>query len=269
MIWAGPIPRSVAGGPGTKELSAGATGSDRAYPAAAARCISEAYGREAVREEQPSRYRVRASPCRARTIRCCCGCRRLPATGRWGGCWPRAAARSPADRHMAQLALGGETGRRFRQIIARLTGPAVEMPASRATKPLWSAAWDALFDQEVGDHIHRLEVLGRVLREHLGLRAGIPKRSRRRRCASAIRCLPCARLLRAANRWTSRRRQTSPFGCTEPPASGCRGVRIATAGRATCELSPVGGQIAWTRPLEQVKPHGTYIAVSASPGRSR
>jgi hypothetical protein len=194
------------------------------------------------------------------------GCRQ-PDGGAAAGLGPRRAR--PADRHMAQLALGGETGRRFRQIIARLTGPAVEMPASRATKPLWSAAWDALFDQEVGDHIHRLEVLGRVLREHLGLRAGIPKRSRRRRCASAIRCLPCARLLRAANRWTSRRRQTSPFGCTEPPASGCRGVRIATAGRATCELSPVGGQIAWTRPLEQVKPHGTYIAVSASPGRSR
>jgi hypothetical protein len=62
---------------------------------------------------------------------------------------------------------GAGAGRRFRQAIARATGPP---GVSRRKKEFWENVWDAMFDDETGPHINRPEMLGPLLQKHLGLR---------------------------------------------------------------------------------------------------
>jgi hypothetical protein len=70
--------------------------------------------------------------------------------------------------YMAQIALGGEgAGVRFRQAVAQLTGQPLVLPNGRP-KPLYSVAYDALFDETSRGFINRPEDLGPLLHEHLG-----------------------------------------------------------------------------------------------------
>jgi hypothetical protein len=61
---------------------------------------------------------------------------------------------------------GSGSGRRFRHLIARSTGP---KGASRRGKEFWETVWDAMYDDESGRHINRPEMLGPLLQKMLGL----------------------------------------------------------------------------------------------------
>ena len=61
---------------------------------------------------------------------------------------------------------GPGAGAKFRQLIARATGP---RGVSQPGKQFYESVWDAMFDEYRVSHINRPEELGALLAKHLGL----------------------------------------------------------------------------------------------------